>query len=380
MNKFNSPISVLDFGSTHLGLAIYDKQILTQNLLYEEKINYSKNQDHHELHNISSIIDKAEKNTGQHLNDILLLIDSSSIFSLDFSINKNYEKKIITKDDIDHLVIESENIVRSSYKSNYILHTIKSKVFFDNKVIDNIENINQEANLVCLDLKFILISKKKCDDVKDLLLKKHITVNQIFCTSYLNSLCLIKKFSLSGYNSFIDIGYKKSSLSIFNNDKFLFMNNTHIGGDHITKDISKILKIDYRTAEAKKIKFSKNNQYENLNNENELLKKIINSRLEEIIELLFNNCSFVTNNVSNSKFNLYFTGNGSKVLNENLLSFGPEFDFVSEMSIMDELKKDLFDTTINFHSYNQKLQPSKSIIKLENKGFFEKLFEYFSRN
>ena len=36
------------------------------------------------------------------------------------------------------------------------------------------------------------------------------------------------------------------------------MNNTHIGGDHITKDISKILKIDYRTAEAKKLKFSKN--------------------------------------------------------------------------------------------------------------------------
>ena len=110
------------------------------------------------------------------------------------------------------------------------------------------------------------------------------------------------------------------------------------------------------------------------------LKKIINSRLEEIIELLFNNCPLVTNNVLNSKLSLYFTGNGSKVLNENLLSFGPEFDFVSEMSTMDEFKKDLFDTTINFHSYNQKLQPSKSIIKLENKGFFEKLFEYFSRN
>ncbi len=210
--------------------------------------------------------------------------------------------------------------------------------------------------------------------------KKHISVNQIFCTSYFKSLGLIKKFSISGYNSFIDIGFKKSSLSIFNNDKFLFMNNTHIGGDHITKDISKILKIDYRTAEAKKIKFSKNKHYKNINNENRLLKKIINSRLEEIIELLFNNCPFVTNNVLKSKISLYFTGNGSKVLNENLLSFGPEFDFVSEMSIMDEFKKDLFDATIKFHSYNQKLQPSKSIVKLENKGFFEKLFEYFSRN
>ena len=380
MNKFVSPTSVLDFGSTHLGLAIYENQIITQSLLYEEKINYTKNQVSEELHTISSIIDKAEKNIGQHLNDILLLIDSSCIFSLDFSINKNFEKKLITKDDIDHLIIESENIVRSNYKSNYILHTIISKIFFDNKIIDNFENTNHVANLVCVDLKFILISKKTCDDVKNLLFKKHISVNQIFCTSYFKSLGLIKKFSISGYNSFIDIGFKKSSLSIFNNDKFLFMNNTHIGGDHITKDISKILKIDYRTAEAKKIKFSKNKHYKNINNENRLLKKIINSRLEEIIELLFNNCPFVTNNVLKSKISLYFTGNGSKVLNENLLSFGPEFDFVSEMSIMDEFKKDLFDATIKFHSYNQKLQPSKSIVKLENKGFFEKLFEYFSRN
>ncbi len=380
MNKFVSPTSVLDFGSTHLGLAIYENQIITQSLLYEEKIDYTKNQVSEELHTISSIIDKAEKNIGQHLNDILLLIDSSCIFSLDFSINKNFEKKLITKDDIDHLIIESENIVRSNYKSNYILHTIISKIFFDNKIIDNFENTNHVANLVCVDLKFILISKKTCDDVKNLLFKKHISVNQIFCTSYFKSLGLIKKFSISGYNSFIDIGFKKSSLSIFNNDKFLFMNNTHIGGDHITKDISKILKIDYRTAEAKKIKFSKNKHYKNINNENRLLKKIINSRLEEIIELLFNNCPFVTNNVLKSKISLYFTGNGSKVLNENLLSFGPEFDFVSEMSIMDEFKKDLFDATIKFHSYNQKLQPSKSIVKLENKGFFEKLFEYFSRN
>ena len=380
MNKFVSPTSVLDFGSTHLGLAIYENQIITQSLLYEEKIDYTKNQVSEELHTISSIIDKAEKNIGQHLNDILLLIDSSCIFSLDFSINKNFEKKLITKDDIDHLIIESENIVRSNYKSNYILHTIISKIFFDNKIIDNFENTNHVANLVCVDLKFILISKKTCDDVKNLLFKKHISVNQIFCTSYFKSLGLIKKFSISGYNSFIDIGFKKSSLSIFNNDKFLFMNNTHIGGNHITKDISKILKIDYRTAEAKKIKFSKNKHYKNINNENRLLKKIINSRLEEIIELLFNNCPFVTNNVLKSKISLYFTGNGSKVLNENLLSFGPEFDFVSEMSIMDEFKKDLFDATIKFHSYNQKLQPSKSIVKLENKGFFEKLFEYFSRN
>ena len=49
----------------------------------------------------------------------------------------------------------------------------------------------------------------------------------------------------------------------------LFINNTHIGGDHITRDISKILDIDYRAAEAKKLKFYKNSTLEVVLNEDE---------------------------------------------------------------------------------------------------------------
>ena len=64
----------------------------------------------------------------------------------------------------------------------------------------------------------------------------------------------------------------------------LYLNNIHIGGDHITKDISKVLKIDYRTAEAQKLKFSKNTKFDSESEKENLLKKIINSRLEEIIE------------------------------------------------------------------------------------------------
>ena len=48
MNKFSSPISVLDFGSTHLGLAIYENQILTQSVFYEEKM-IIQNQDSYAL-------------------------------------------------------------------------------------------------------------------------------------------------------------------------------------------------------------------------------------------------------------------------------------------------------------------------------------------
>ncbi len=76
---------------------------------------------------------------------------------------------------------------------------------------------------------------------------------------------------------------------------------------------------------------------------------------------------------------LFFTGNGSRVLSNNLLSFGPEFSFINEMSIIDEGKKDSCDSALKFDANNKKIQPQKPIISLENKGFFEKLFEYFNR-
>ena len=90
MTKITSPISILEFGSTHIRLAIYDKLILNQSLFYEEKIDFTRNENLKENYSNLKIIINAEKNLGQHLNEILLMIDSPSIFSLDFSIQKNF--------------------------------------------------------------------------------------------------------------------------------------------------------------------------------------------------------------------------------------------------------------------------------------------------
>ena len=44
MNKNDSLISILEFGSTNLKLSIYNNQILNQSFFYEEKIEYTKNE------------------------------------------------------------------------------------------------------------------------------------------------------------------------------------------------------------------------------------------------------------------------------------------------------------------------------------------------
>ena len=312
MKKINSPVSILEFGSTRTRLVIYDEIARNQNLFYEQKIDFANQKNLIENYEFEIIIIKAEKDIDLHLNEVILMIDSHTIHTLDFSIRKNFEKKNITKNDLDRLINESENIFKLNNSDKEILHTIKSKISFDNKVVEDLENTHDQVSDVIIELKFIVIQKKIHDTFKKLFSKNQISLKNTFCVSYIKSLGIINKMGIIGYSSFIDIGLNKSSLTIFYNNKLLYLNSTHIGGNHITNDIKKILNIDYRKAEAKKIKFSKNNsRQKNNTNENKYLQKIINSRLEEIIELLFMNCPLVQNNIFSSDLKLFFIGNGS---------------------------------------------------------------------
>ena len=378
MSKITSPISILEFGSTHVSLGIFDKFVLNQKLFYEEKIQFTRDNNFTENHPAFNLIIKAEKDLGHHLNEIDLVLDSPSIHSLDFSIKKYYENKKLNEDDINYLINELEQIVKKHNKDKDILHTIKSNIIFDNEFFEETEFISKEVNQAVVEIKFILINKSDLDSIKNLLLKKHISIKNIYCTSYIKSLSLINKLGISDYSSFIDIGLKKSSLSIFKDKKLLFLSSTHIGGHHITNDISKVLNLEYRNAEAEKIKFSKKNKIYNKEKDKELLTNIINSRLEEIIELLFFNCPIIKQSIFKSDLKLYFIGNGSKVLNKNLLSFGTELNFINEMSIIDEEKQDCCDGAARLNINVGKLQPKKRTIGIENKGFFEKLFDIFS--
>ncbi len=378
MIKITSPVSILEFGSSHLRLVVYDKSILNQKVFYEERNDNIINTIPTEDNTLFKLIINAEKDIGQHLNDIILVLDSTSVQSLDFSLKKNYEKRLFLKDDLDQFIRESEQIVKKFNQDKNILHTIISKITIDDKVFEELKDISIRVSEVVIEFKFIIIEELNLNFIKNLLLSKHISIKNIYCASYINSLNLVNKMEKYKYISFIDIGLNKSSLSIFNENKLVYINNTHIGGKHITKDISKILNLDFNKAELEKLKFSKLNKIDDNDKNNELLKKIINSRVEEIIELLFSNCPLLKNNFFDNDLKLYFLGNGSKVLNENLLSFGSDFSFINEMSIINQKKEECCDATIKFINSIEKIQPKKINLSLENKGFFEKLFEYFS--
>ena len=79
---------------------------------------------------ISNLITKAEKNLGQHLNEINIMIDSPSIYSLDFCVQKNYEKKNNSKS----LNLDYSNIITQIKKLN-LFDTLKFKNYYKDDYI-----------------------------------------------------------------------------------------------------------------------------------------------------------------------------------------------------------------------------------------------------
>ena len=111
MNTTKTSLPIMELGSTYVRLAIFSNLIPNQNLYFEEKFDFTRDaQDVNQK--IFNLITNAEKKLGNHLNEILMLIDSSTVNSLDYTIQKNYDKKLITSQDIDYLINESKKIIK----------------------------------------------------------------------------------------------------------------------------------------------------------------------------------------------------------------------------------------------------------------------------
>ena len=119
--------------------------------------------------------------------------------------------------------------------------------------------------------------------------------------------------TLSGHVSFIDVGFNRTSITCYIDDKILSLDVLPIGSNNITKDISQILEIDLERSEQLKLNFAQNRKF--LNEENisiDILQKIIFARTEEILELCTK--SIKTNSYSDNEFKMVLTGDGSKIL------------------------------------------------------------------
>ena len=321
---------------------------------------------------IQKIITCLEKKSNEYIDNISLMIDSPKMLSVGISLSKKLDGSKLKQANIQFLAQEAKQQILKYYPNHNIAHII-----INNYKINGIDYSylpdEIECNFISLDILFICLPNDLVFYIKDIFSKSNILVNQIICSCYAKSINYKNDINLSGYISFIDIGFKKTSIISYYDDKIISLNVLPIGGNHITQDISKILKIDLESSEQVKLNFNQN--FKLLNNEDisiETLKKIVFSRTEEILELCTKSIESDSSPLGKPK--MLLIGEGSKILNNK---YKDKISFSNDVDFLEETSKDICLSGFKFIKQLNKQEvvvvPKKQI----KRGFFEKFFHFF---
>ncbi len=380
----------IDFGSSQIRLGLFSKEISKSTIILEEDCISNFSLKKLDINNsqeiIKNLVKSAEKKIDKHIKNINLMIDTPDIFSIDFSIKNNSDKKKYSKNDIYSLINEAKNIAQKNYIDQKIIHVIVKKFIFDDKEFFEIPNEEINYKSLEVELKFICLPIKIWENLQEIFNSNYLKIDNLYCSSYVKSKNYNLIFNNYKRKVFLDIGYGKSAITVFEDKRILYFNILPVGGKHITNDIASLLKVNTEEAEnfKKSLNQSETTFVDKINNGGEInskdfINQIIFARVDEIIKLnlteeYFN--TFLSSN--NDNCILIFIGNGSKILNKNSIYLEEKFDFFKEINFFEESPKSICQSAFNFTQINKSQEVNFVPKKPKNKGFFEKLFHLFN--
>jgi len=321
---------------------------------------------------IQKIITCLEKKSNEYIDNISLMIDSPKMFSVGISLSKKLDGSKLKQANIQFLVQEAKQQILKYYPNHNIAHII-----INNYKINGIDYSYMpdkiKCNFISLDILFICIPTELTLYIKNIFSKSNILVDQIICSSYAKSINYKDNLNLSGYASFIDVAFNKTSVISYFNDRILSLDVLPVGGNHITKDISKILNLDLKSSEKAKCDFDQNLKPLKFESDSiEILQKIIFARTEEILELCGK--SIESNLYSLDKFKLILMGEGSKILDNQNKS---KIIFPNKIDFLEETLENICKSGLNFITRLNKQEVVIVPKKQTKQGFFEKFFHIF---
>ena len=388
----NNLSTIIDFGSTNLRLGVFDEKL--SNLFFKTKeVNQNDNFENY-VKSINLIIREAEKKISTHLENITVLYDTPEICSVDICIKKKLDQMTNFNENILSMILEANNLINNHYQNKKIIHLIIKKYIINDKEFFNIPDEIPKLDSLILEIKLILLPYSRYKNVIEIFNKNNLKVLNFFSSSLVKSFQYIELFQETKFVAFLDIGLDRSTLIFFNNKKIDFLNNIPIGGNHISKDISQIMKLKFDDSENLKKTFSKSetdftysdtvssdsnytiNKIIGKNISIDLLKKVVLARVEEIIKLSFKDLSILKNIDSYQDLNFVLIGNGSKIFNKNSFQLEDKYNF-KEINFYEENDLEICIAGLKYEkNFNEK--NVKKFKKNQKKiGFFHKFFNFF---
>ena len=361
----------IDLGKTGIRGTSFNKETEKVQNHIELKIeNNLLNNLSNEEKSLENLIFNLEKKNGEYLNEISLMVDNSNILTISITIFKKSDEQILNNNFIRYITDEAKFEINKNYPEFEIVHSIIKNFFVDEKIFFELpEDLNH--NKFAVEFNLILYPKFFLENLKKIFARQNVIIKRFIFSSYSKSLFYLNK--ISGQKKiFVDIGFEKTCAFLFENKKMQELKILPIGGNHITKDISKILKIEISKADEIKLNFENIDNDKNLKKAQiELVKKVIFARIEELLEI---STLFFKTNEDLKDVKLVFFGNGSKILDTK---FKSNIIFTYDIDLLDENYVDICLSGLNLvNNENGNLYKKVELIRTK-KGFFEKFFHLF---
>ena len=405
MNSNFEPIGVLDIGSYQLKFIIFKIhnfkfEILSKSISYTNGIKKGSISDLGQLsESIKNIIGKAEEDIKVKIKNIYVCPSPSNSSFVNFCQSKNiggYE--VDHEKDIQFLINSGVALFKDQNKNCNILHLFNLNSKIDKDVV--CENpTGMIADTLENEMSIIYSKTNTIKNFEKVISKTYLKSEKIIYAPYALALLSYTDNPLADMSMTIDFGHEKTSVSIFRNDSFVYSSSIPVGSWHITNDISKALNLSFEISENLKKDHSSClivnsdkiqefveteesgfKSYKKISNN--ILNRVVNARVEEIIDLINKDLIFLRS--KNINFNkILITGEGSKidgfqtVLKEKLCCKS-----LSIEKFQPKIKKDILDNfDVCISVINLIINPySKEIpfFSKKKEGFFEKIYSFLN--
>ncbi|MFJ8088663.1 cell division protein FtsA [Lysinibacillus sp. NPDC095746] len=253
------------------------------------------------VQSIRKAIDQAERMTGYQINEVVLGVPANQTMLqlVKGVVAVNSENREITDDDLDR-VVESAQVM--SIPPERELVNIIPRQF----IVDNLDEIKDPRGMIGIrlemDATMITTSKTLLHNVLRCVERAGLSIREIYLQPLAAGYFALTEDEKNQGTAFIDLGGGSTTITVFEEGLLTHTGVIPVGGDHITKDISIVLKTP--TEQAEQIKHQFGHAFYDDASDDELfevpvvgtdstdqysqrfISEIIGARLEELFELV----------------------------------------------------------------------------------------------
>jgi cell division protein FtsA len=253
------------------------------------------------VQSIRKAVEQAERMTGMQIRDVILGIPANGVLLQDVKgvVAVNSENREITDDDLDRVMKSAQ--VMSVPPEREIVNIIPKQF-----IVDDYDEIKDPRGMIGVRLEMdgtlITTSKTLVHNILRCVERAGLVIREIYLQPLAAGTFALTEDEMNHGTAFIDIGGGSTTIAIFGDNRFISTAVIPVGGDHLTKDLSIILKTP--TEQARKIKHQYGHAFYDDASDDELfevpvigadskdqysqryISEIIGVRLEELFDLV----------------------------------------------------------------------------------------------